>query len=170
MQRKIGTMNDFITVTGYQPGIIGRVTELHALYYSLEWNFGSIFETKVATELSSFISRYDESKDCIWSLIIDGTLEGSITIDSSSEDSNIAHLRWFIVSDKIKGIGAGKHLMSKAIDFCNLLSFNKVYLWTFQGLEPAKYLYQKFGFKLVEELNGSQWGTTVTEQKYELKI
>ncbi len=163
-------MNDFITVTGYQPGIIGRVTELHALYYSREWNFGSFFETKVATELSSFINRYDESKDCIWSLIIDGTLEGSITIDSSSEDSNIVHLRWFIVSDKIKGTGAGKHLMSKAVDFCNLLSFNKVYLWTFQGLEPAKHLYQKFGFKLVEELNGSQWGTTVTEQKYELKI
>ncbi len=163
-------MNDFATITGYRPGIIGRIAELHALYYSREWNFGHFFEAKVATELSSFIDRYDESQDCIWSSIIDGTLEGSITIDGSSEESNVAHLRWFIVSDKTKGTGAGNHLMSKAIDFCNQLSFNKVYLWTFQGLEPAKHLYQKFGFKLVEEINGSQWGTVVTEQRYELKI
>ena len=170
IQRRIGTMNDFIAVTGYQPGIIGRIAELHALYYSRKWNFSHFFEAKVATELSNFINRYNKAQDCIWSLVIDGTIEGSITIDSSSEESNVAHLRWFIVSDKTIGTGAGNHLMSKAIEFCNLLSFNNVYLWTFQGLEPAKHLYQKFGFKLVEEFNGSQWGRTVMEQRYELKI
>ena len=163
-------MNDYTTVTGYKPGIIGRISELHALYYSREWNFDHFFEAKVATELSNFINRYDESQDCIWSSIINRTLEGSITIDGSSEESNVAHLRWFIVSDKAKGTGIGKHLMNKAVEFCRLSSVNKVYLWTFQGLEPAKHLYQKFGFKLVEEFDGSQWGTTVTEQRYELKI
>lgn len=163
-------MNPFEAVAGYRPGIIGRIAELHALYYTREWDFGHYFEAKVATELSEFISNYDETQDCVWSLIIDGTLEGSISIDSSSEESGIAHLRWFIVSDKTKGTGAGNHLMSKAINFCNLLSLDKVYLWTFQGLEPARHLYQKFGFELVEELKGSQWGTAVTEQRYELKF
>lgn len=163
-------MNDLETVTGYTPGIIGRVAELHASYYSREWNFGQYFEAKVATELSNFIGRYDESQDCIWSLIINGSIEGSITIDCSSEESKVAHLRWFIISDKTKGTGAGNHLMKEAIDFCNLLSLKKVYLWTFQGLEPAKHLYQKFGFDLVEEFKGTQWGTTVTEQRYELEI
>lgn len=163
-------MNDFKTVTGYTPGIIGRIVELHALYYSREWNFGHYFEAKVATELSDFISRYDKSQDCIWPLLVNGTLEGSIAVDSSSEELKLAHLRWFIVSEKTKGTGAGNYLMNQAIDFCNLMSFRKVYLWTFQGLEPAKHLYQKFGFELVEEFQGSQWGTTVTEQRYELKI
>ena len=163
-------MNHFKTVKGYRPGIIGRIAELHALYYSREWSFGHYFEAKVATELSDFINHYDETQDCIWSLITGGALEGSITIDSSSEASGIAHLRWFIVSDKTKGTGAGNHLMSQAMDFCNRLPLKKVYLWTFQGLEPAKHLYQKFGFELVEELKGSQWGTNVTEQRYELQL
>lgn len=163
-------MNHFETIVGYRPGIIGRVAELHALYYSRVWSFGHYFEAKVATELSDFINNYDETQDCIISLINDNVLEGSITVDSSSEESGIAHLRWFIVSDKSKSTGVGNHLMSKAIDFCNLMSFNRVYLWTFQGLEPARHLYQKFGFELVEELKGSQWGTTVTEQRFELNI
>lgn len=164
------TMNELEIVTGYTPGIIGRVAELHALYYSREWNFGHFFEAKVATELSSFIDRYDKSKDCIWSLTANGTIEGSITIDSSIEKPKVAHLRWFIVSDNVKGTGIGNQLMKKAIDFCYQLPLENIYLWTFKGLEPAKHLYQKFGFDLVEEFKGSQWGKTVTEQRFELKI
>lgn len=163
-------MTDFETIIGYTPGVIGRIAELHALYYSKEWGFDHFFEGKVSTELSAFISRYNQSLDRIWSIQKASSIEGSITIDNSSEKPGIAHLRWFIVSDKMKGTGAGNHLMKQAIDFCNDMRFKKVYLWTFQGLESAKHLYQKFGFKLVEELEGSQWGTTVKEQRYELVI
>ena len=160
-------MKNYEIIKGYTPGIIGRIAELHALYYSREWNFGFFFEAKVATELSRFISRYDESQDCIWAIIQEDTIEGSISIDSSSQEPTIAHLRWFIVSDKLKGSGAGNFLMNQAIDFCMKKSYKKVYLWTFKGLEAAKHLYHKFGFELVEEVQGTQWGTSVTEQRYE---
>ena len=156
------------TIIGYAPGVIGRVSELHAKYYSAHQNFGQFFEAKVATELSRFISNYKESKDRIWSLSVDGRIEGSITIDGSSEKENISHLRWFLVSDKLRGKGTGNYLMAQAISFCKDVGFEKVYLWTFQGLEPARHLYEKFGFKLVEEHPGAQWGTTVTEQRFEL--
>lgn len=163
-------MYNIETATGYVPGIIGRIAELHAKYYSQYWNFSHFFEAKVATQLSGFINNYDESKDCIWSLYTNGSIEGSISIDSSSEDSGLAHLRWFIVSDKIKGTGAGNFLMNLALDFCKQKAMGKVYLWTFRGLKPAKHLYQKFGFEMSEEFEGSQWGTTVVEQRYELVL
>ncbi len=163
-------MTDFETIIGYTPGVIGRIAELHALHYSREWGFDHYFEGKVASELSGFINRYDDSRDRIWSLKVNSSIEASITIDSSSEEPGIAHLRWFIVSEKMKGTGTGNHLMKQAIDFCHDMRFKKVYLWTFQGLEPARHLYQKFGFELVEEFEGSQWGTLVTEQRYELEI
>ena len=47
-------------IKGYVPGTIGRIAELHALYYSREWGFGKFFEAKVATELSEFVSRLDK--------------------------------------------------------------------------------------------------------------
>ena len=163
-------MADFESSIGYRPGIIGKISELHAKYYSVHWNFGHFFEVKVATELSNFINKYNKIKDRIWSLSIENNIEGAITIDGTSDNKNIAHLRWFIISDKLKGKGAGNYLMEQAISFCKEVGFEKVYLWTFHGLGPARHLYEKFGFKLVEERSGEQWGTTVTEQRFELKL
>jgi len=161
---------DFESIVGYTPGIIGKIAELHATYYAAHWNFGHFFEAKVATELSAFINTYNKLKDHIWSLSIDGNIEGAIIIDGSSENKNIAHLRWFIISDKLRGKGAGNYLMEKAVTFCKEAGYEKVYLWTFQGLVPARHLYEKFGFRLVEEHAGEQWGMTVTEQRFETEL
>ena len=163
-------MSNFKIITGYIPGIIGRVTQLHADYYSKQWNFSQYFEAKVASELSNFIRNLNEKDDCVWSLVKNGNIEGSIIIDGSSENENTAHLRWFIVSDGLKGCGAGNILMEKALSFCTLQEFNSVYLWTFQGLESARHLYEKYGFNLIKESKGNQWGTSVIEQKFEASI
>jgi hypothetical protein len=48
---------------GYMPGSLGRVAELHGTYYHKHWGFGLFFEAKVATELSEFLIRYDESRE-----------------------------------------------------------------------------------------------------------
>ena len=163
-------MINFETIVGYTSGVIGRVSELHAKYYAEYWNFGHFFEAKVATELSRFINTYNASKDRIWSLAIDGTIEGSITIDGTSERKNMAHLRWFIMSDALRGKGFGNRLINAGIDFCKNKGYQRVYLWTFEGLDVAKHLYEKSGFKLVERQKGIQWGTEVIEQRYELQF
>jgi hypothetical protein len=35
----------------------------HAIFYQKHWGFGLFFETKVATEMSEFLSRFDEARD-----------------------------------------------------------------------------------------------------------
>jgi GNAT superfamily N-acetyltransferase len=163
-------MPTFDSKTGYIPGVIGRTVELHALYYSRHWDFGPFFEMKVASEMSAFIDNYNPEKDCVWSVLVDGNIEGSLTIDGSSEDTNIAHLRWFVMSDVLRGQGAGNFLMEQAIAFCKEGAFDKVYLWTFEGLHSARHLYEKFGFELKKELRETQWGTEVAEQYFELQL
>ncbi|KUO53503.1 MAG: hypothetical protein APF76_11880 [Desulfitibacter sp. BRH_c19] len=163
-------MTNFKTIIGYTPGVIGRVSELHAKYYAENWNFGHFFEGKVASELSRFVNNYNNSRDRIWSLVLDGSIEGSITIDGSSEKENIAHLRWFIISEKLRGKGAGNFLMEQALSFCKDAEFEGVYLWTFQGLSSSGHIYEKFEFQLTEERPGDQWGTTVIEQRFDLVV
>jgi len=163
-------MSNFIPIIGYTPGLIGRISEMHAQYYAKRWHFGSYFEAKVASGLSCFINAYDESKDRIWSLNLNNTIEGSIAIDGSTENENMAHLRWFIVSDKLRGKGAGNYLMQQAVSFCRQAGFAKIYLWTFEGLDAARHLYEKYGFQLVEQFSGDQWGTTVREQRFEAQL
>jgi GNAT superfamily N-acetyltransferase len=163
-------MTNYTTIIGYLPGLIGRVSELHAKYYAENWKFGSFFEGKVAIELSEFVTNYNNSRDRIWSLVFDGLIEGSITIDGSSEKENIAHLRWFIISEKLRGTGAGNFLMEQALSFCRDAEFDSIYLWTFQGLSSARHIYEKFGFKITEERYGNHWGTSVTEQRFDLVL
>ena len=61
-------------------------------------------------------------------------------------------------------------LIKEAVEFCKNKKFLRVYLWTFAGLDPARHLYEKFGFRICEEFEGNQWGKAVTEQRFELII
>jgi GNAT superfamily N-acetyltransferase len=152
---------------GYMPGSLGRVAELHGTYYNNHWGFGLFFEAKVATELSEFLVRYDESRDGFWTASVDDRVEGSITIDGIHAESEGAHLRWFIMSDALRGKGAGNRLIDTALAFCRSKGYKTIYLWTFEGLNPARHLYEKAGFRLAEEHRGTQWGNEVKEQRFE---
>ncbi len=163
-------MSDTEIVRGYTPGCIGRVAELHGAYYAEHWGFGLFFEGKVATELSEFLGRYDEGRDGFWTVPLDERVEGSITIDGIHASEEGAHLRWFIMSDALRGKGVGGRLIDVAIDFCRSRGYGKVYLWTFAGLGAARHLYEKAGFELVEQFKGDQWGTEVEEQRFELVL
>jgi GNAT superfamily N-acetyltransferase len=162
-------MPEIFIEKGYMPGSIGRIAELHGTYYHNHWGFGLYFEAKVATELSEFLQRYDKNKDGIWLAGMNGRIEGSIVVDGINAENKGAHLRWFIMSDALTGKGVGRNLINRAIDFCRSKGYKTIYLWTFEGLNAARHLYEDFGFKLVKQQSGAQWGTTVNEQCFELR-
>jgi GNAT superfamily N-acetyltransferase len=155
---------------GYAPGAIGRIAELHGTYYHEHTGFGLYFESKVASELSEFLRRYDSARDGIWLALADGRIEGSIVIDGVEADAEGAHLRWFIVSDALRGNGAGSKLLGTALDFCRVRKYKRVYLWTFEGLHAARHLYEKHGFRLTWQQRGNQWGSEVDEQRFECRL
>lgn len=159
-------MTHFAILKDYRPGAIGRVAQLHGEYYHRHWEFGLFFEAKVATELSAFLIRYDKVRDGFWTVAVEDRLEGAIVIDGRDAERDGAHLRWFIVSERLRGRGAGSCLMETAMDFCRWKGYHKVYLWTFEGLAAARHLYEKHGFALAEERPGAQWGVTVNEQRF----
>ncbi|MFH1480080.1 MAG: GNAT family N-acetyltransferase [Pseudomonadota bacterium] len=159
-----------IEIRGYIPGAIGKITGLHATYYSKYWGFGLFFESKVATGMCEFLNRFKKAHDGFWVAAVQGQIVGSITIDGVKSETDGAHLRWFIVDPACQGQGIGNRLIQEAVDFCKKMRFRRVYLWTFQGLDPARHLYEKHGFRLVKEHEGTQWGLAVKEQMYELTL
>jgi len=91
-------------IAGYRPGTLADVVKLHMDYYSPNWGFGLAFETKVATELAEFLSRFDPDYDSF--LVVygtDGECVGSISLDSRDAAGAGAHVRWFIVDEKLAG-------------------------------------------------------------------
>lgn len=152
--------------SGYEPGLIGRVTEISARRILRDYPFGAAFETKVAREMSEFISRLGASVNQIWHAHNAGRMVGSIAIDGERMGNGCAHLRWFMVDDGQSGRGIGARLLDHALDHCDTHGFRETHLWTLKGLNAARRLYERTGFQLAEEFSGDQWGAAVTEQRF----
>ena len=155
------------TITeGYVAGCIGRVAQLHAEYYAGSNAFGVEFEAKVASELSDFCLSYQPGRDGLWLAHDANGIQGSIAIDGTRGHSEGAHLRWFILSEAMRGSGVGRQLLARALHFVDSCAYPRTYLWTFNGLDAARHLYKTHGFRLVHESAGSTWGAVVNEQKF----
>jgi GNAT superfamily N-acetyltransferase len=161
---------DEIELTGYVPGAIGRMTELQAAYYARHWGLGLYFEAKAATEMAAFMSRFDPARDGIWLARDREAIVGGIVIDGKDAAGEGARLRWFIVAEGYQGRGVGNRLMQAAMDFCRQAGFRRVYLTTFAGLDAARHLYEKHGFRVCREVDGTHLtGTSaLTEQVLEV--
>ncbi|HDK6578759.1 TPA: MarR family transcriptional regulator [Klebsiella quasipneumoniae] len=153
-------------VTGYQPGAIGRIAQMHGEYYARHHDFGAFFEGKVASGVAEFATRLSSPVNQIWLAMREGKIVGSVAIDGEDLGQQQAHLRWFILDDSCRGAGIGRRLLSEAMAFCDSRQFSSVQLWTFKGLDAARKLYESFGFTLTREWQGDQWGKMMTEQQF----
>jgi DNA-binding MarR family transcriptional regulator/GNAT superfamily N-acetyltransferase len=151
---------------GYRPGIIASVTQMHAHYYAREAGLGQRFESLVASGLADLCDRLDRPQNAIWAALRGDEIVGSISMDGDTMREGIAHLRFFIVGDNARGTGAGRALLSTAIDFADDRGFTETHLSTFKGLSAARHLYESFGFICIEERPGQQWGKEVMEQRF----
>lgn len=152
---------------GYRPGLVGRVVEMHGRYYARAAGFGAYFEGKVASGLAEFCARPASTRSEIWTALLGDRIVGAVAIDGDALGPDAAHLRWFIVEEGTRGAGIGAKLLDEAVAFCDAQGFPKIMLWTFQGLDAARRLYEAHGFVLAEEWVGDQWGTEVVEQRFE---
>lgn len=143
---------------------------MHGVYYAAHWGFGAFFEARMARELAEFVDRYDGKRDGLWTAAIGGRIAGSIAIDGCRAPAGSAHLRWFILDANHHGRGTGSRLLDEALRFCRACGHQRVTLWTFAGLDAARALYERAGFQLAEQRRGRQWGTEVTEQRFEMKL
>ncbi|MFT3977141.1 MAG: bifunctional helix-turn-helix transcriptional regulator/GNAT family N-acetyltransferase [Sphingomonas bacterium] len=153
-------------VRGYRPGLIARVTALHAHYYSREHGLGQRFESMVAGGLADLCNRLESPRNAIWSALRGDEVVGSISIDGEDMGADIARLRFFIMGDGARGGGVGRALLSAALAFVDGRDFRETHLWTFRGLTAARHLYESLGFVCVEEKPGRSWDREVTEQRF----
>ena len=159
-------MSEIQISCGYRLNLIGRITHMHMAYYAPFAGFGQRFESVVAGGLASFCDRLHQPNNQIWLAIQNQQIVGSVAIDGEDLGNNMAHLRWFIMDDRVRGKGVGSQLLTQALQFVDAKGFEETQLWTFNGLNAARHLYESNGFKLAEENLGNQWGTEIMEQRF----
>ena len=79
---------------------------------------------------------------------VDGKLVGGSGIKLLAGNSGeICELQKLYINSDIRGLGIGKSLVQKCLDFAKDSGFKKCYLETFPNMNAAISLYEKFGFK-----------------------
>lgn len=154
---------------GYEPGLIGRVGELHGRYYAATWGVGAGFEAMMTREFCDFVEHYDSQNDLLLSAHIEGVLAGSISI-LGKPGAEEAQLRFFLIDPRFQGRGAGKALLNAALNWCREHRFRRLFLWTVNHLPQSRRLYEQAGFRVTVQCTDDRYTAPLESLKMELTL
>jgi GNAT superfamily N-acetyltransferase len=96
---------------------------------------------------------------------IDGRIAGSATIVKL--DDATAKLRIVYVEPWARGAGVGRALVERCMDFARAAGYGRMRLWTNDVLTPARRLYERLGFELVESEPHRSFGVDLVGEIWE---
>lgn len=161
-------IDQIVIRTEPEPGDLGNIIALHGQLYWKEYGYDLRFERYVMETIQDFMAHFNPRQDRIWLATSLGRLAGVVAIQH--REGKQAQLRWFLIRPEFRGIGLGRELMQRAMDFCREQRFRKVYLLTTEQQTTAAALYKKWGFVKKESTPAELWGHELFEERYECEL
>jgi GNAT superfamily N-acetyltransferase len=155
--------------SGYEPGVLGRIGELHGRYYAVAWGSGAGFEMQVLRGLCDFVEAYDPRTHVLLTAHAGDTVIGSAAVQSAA-DPRRAQLRFVIVDPVWHGRGAGRALLQAALAWCRERGVDTCFLWTVEGLPASRAMYERAGFRVVERVEDARYTVPRTSIRMELTL
>ncbi|RDU96726.1 bifunctional helix-turn-helix transcriptional regulator/GNAT family N-acetyltransferase [Trinickia dinghuensis] len=145
-----------------QPGDMGWIVSRQAVLYAQEYGWNAEFEALVAEIVAKFIREFDPKAERCWIAEKDGKPVGSVFVVKQDEET--AKLRLLYVDAGTRGLGIGHRLVDECLRFARLAGYKKMMLWTNSVLVDARRIYEKAGFRLVEEEPHHSFGKDLVGQ------
>ncbi|WP_292347729.1 MULTISPECIES: GNAT family N-acetyltransferase [unclassified Methanoregula] len=137
--------------------------------YAEEYGFTSdIWIAYLTGGVRTFAEKFDSARDCMYIAEHNRVPCGCIAITHA--DATTAQLRFYFMEKDLRGNGAGRRLISRAIGFCRDAKYERVFLWTFSTLDAARHLYEEKGFRITDTHVNNEWGGQILEEKWELEL
>ena len=157
-------------VTLRQPaaGDFGWVIERNGALYAAEHGFDSSYEALVAQIVADYLDKHDPERERAWIAELDGERVGAIFC--VRQDDTTAKLRLLHVEPNTRGAGVGTVLVDECIKYARSAGYRAMELWTVSLLAPARRIYQRAGFRLVDEDTRQRFGRELTGQTWRLEL
>lgn len=148
-------MNHDISIRGdLRVGDLGRIIALHGKVYDVLPGYGLAFEAYVARTVAEYVLDAG-ANGRIWLAERDDQLLGCSAL--ILRDNNLGQLRWILVDSAARGIGLGKDLVSRALDYARENGCSRIFLETTDGLPESQHLYEALGFHVTSDVQEELW-------------
>lgn len=152
-----------------EPGDLGWVVERHGAVYAREFGWDVTFELVVAEIVTTVPSVPDPRREAVWIAEVDGRRAGCVMC-LRGDDDRTARLRLLLVEPWARGRGVGGALVDACTRFARRAGYERMVLWTMHVLADARRLYERAGFRLVDEEPVQQFGHALRSQTWELDL
>jgi DNA-binding MarR family transcriptional regulator/N-acetylglutamate synthase-like GNAT family acetyltransferase len=149
-------------------GDMGWVLQRHGALYAEEYGWNEQFEALVAEVLSGFLRSHDPRRERCWIAERNGQNVGCVFVVKKS--ASVARLRMLLVEPSARSLGIGTRLVAECIAFARHAGYRRLVLWTNDVLVDARRIYERAGFRLVDEKKNEEFGHTTRAQNWELDL
>jgi DNA-binding MarR family transcriptional regulator/GNAT superfamily N-acetyltransferase len=157
-----------VTLRPPEPGDYGWVIERNGALYATEHGFDASYEALVAQIVAAYLDKHDSQCERAWIAELHGERVGAIFC--VRKDDKTAKLRLLHVEPTTRGAGVGTVLVDECVRYAKSAGYLAMELWTVSILTPARRIYQRAGFELVEEDTARRFGRELTGQTWRLDL
>jgi DNA-binding MarR family transcriptional regulator/ribosomal protein S18 acetylase RimI-like enzyme len=149
-------------------GDYGWVVERHGALYLAEYEWDETFEGLVAAIVGGFAHAHDPDREHAWIAELAGVRVGCVFCVQKSPD--VGQLRLLLVEPIARGHGVGTRLVDACVEFARGAGYRELALWTNDVLHAARRIYERAGFRLVDEGRHHSFGHDLVEQTWSLQL